>query len=91
MKKRVTITLDKDVIKQAKIKAIGEDSNLSATIESKSYWLSTLNLQKKRNKLRRMIFENSSKKLLHFYHSWELLFGLKLGFDVGAVCPICKF
>lgn len=33
MKKRVTITLDKDVIKQAKIKAIGEDSNLSATIE----------------------------------------------------------
>ena len=33
MKKRVTITLDKDVIKQTKIKAIGENSNLSATIE----------------------------------------------------------
>lgn len=33
MKKRVTITLDEDVVKKAKIKAIGEDSNLSATIE----------------------------------------------------------
>lgn len=33
MKKRVTITIDKDVIKQAKIKAIDDDSNLSATIE----------------------------------------------------------
>ena len=33
MKKRVTITLDEDVIKQAKIKAIGEDTSLSATIE----------------------------------------------------------
>lgn len=33
MKKRVTITLDENVVKKAKIKAIGEDSNLSATIE----------------------------------------------------------
>ena len=33
MKKRVTITIDEKVVKQAKIKAIGEDSNLSATIE----------------------------------------------------------
>ena len=33
MKKRFTVTLDKDVVKKAKIKAIGEDSNLSATIE----------------------------------------------------------
>ncbi len=33
MKKRVTVTLDENVVKQAKIKAIGEDTNLSATIE----------------------------------------------------------
>ena len=33
MKKRVTVTLDEKVVKQAKIKAIGEDTNLSATIE----------------------------------------------------------
>ena len=33
MKKRVTVTLDEDVVKQAKIKAIGEDTSLSATIE----------------------------------------------------------
>ena len=33
MKKRVTITLDDKVVKQAKIKAIDNDTNLSATIE----------------------------------------------------------
>jgi len=33
MKKRVTVTLNENVVKQAKIKAIGEDTNLSATIE----------------------------------------------------------
>ena len=33
MKKRVTITLDDKVVKQAKIKAIDNNTNLSATIE----------------------------------------------------------
>lgn len=33
MKKRFTVTLDKDVVKKAKMKAIDDDSNLSATIE----------------------------------------------------------
>lgn len=33
MKKRVTITLDDKVVKQAKIKAIDDNTNLSATIE----------------------------------------------------------
>ena len=33
MKKRVTVTLDEDLVKQAKIKAINDDTNLSAAIE----------------------------------------------------------
>ena len=33
MKKRVTITLDDKVVKQAKIKAIDDNTNLSAAIE----------------------------------------------------------
>lgn len=45
MKKRVTITLDENVVKQAKIKAINEDTNFSATIEKllKEYLASSEN------------------------------------------------
>ena len=33
MKKRITITIARDVVKAAKIKAINDDTNLSALIE----------------------------------------------------------
>lgn len=33
VKKRVTVSLDEDLVKQAKIKAINDDTNFSATIE----------------------------------------------------------
>lgn len=33
MKKRVTVSLDEDLVKKAKIKAINDNTNLSATIE----------------------------------------------------------
>lgn len=33
MKKRITITLDPDIVKAAKIKAVNDDTNLSALIE----------------------------------------------------------
>jgi hypothetical protein len=33
MKKRVTITLSEDLVKQAKIKAISDDTNFSAVVE----------------------------------------------------------
>ena len=33
MKKRVTVSLEEDLVKQAKIQAINDDTNFSATIE----------------------------------------------------------
>ena len=33
MKKRITITIDTDIVKATKIKAVNDDTNLSALIE----------------------------------------------------------
>lgn len=34
MKKRITVTLSPDIVKAAKIKAVNDDTNLSALIEN---------------------------------------------------------